>query len=594
MPCLGKRSFTFVKKYKARFIMKSYKHHTSAFPINMLWKICLFLMVFWQSDLYAQLGKRKISFTRADTLRGTLSPARSSYDVYFYHLDITIDPVSKSIHGSNTIYFEVTENTHHLQVDLFENMHISRISLNGHKKLKFDREHNAVFIHLPQEATKGSRQFIKIYYDGKPIEAKRPPWDGGFVWSEDSDENPWIGVACQGAGASLWWPNKDHQSDEPDSMLISITAPEDLQNISNGRLRKVTKLKNGTRRFDWFVSYPINNYNVTVNIARYAHFKDQFISDEGDTLSLDYYVLPDKLEDAKKQFSQVQPMMKFFYEYFGPYPFTRDGYKLVHTPYVGMEHQSAVAYGNGFTNGYRGQSSCESGLKFDFIILHESAHEWWGNSITANDIADMWIHESFGSYAEGLYVECQYGYDEGMKYINSKRQNVRNDRPIIGPYGVNREGSGDMYAKGQLMLNTLRHVIGNDSLWFGILRGLNENFRHKSIAGQQLIDYINDKTPMDLQPIFDQYLKYTGLPQLNVTLRKKGKKVTATYRWKTDVKNFDMPVKVTTGPGKWAIIYPTTKSQTIDLHGLHPDNFQAAEDQFYIDVKIRKIYFVSD
>ncbi len=575
-------------------MMKFYNRYPTAVPINMLWKICLFLIIFTPADLYAQSRTERETFTRKDTLRGTLTPERTCFDVYYYHLDIEVDPGPKSIAGSTTIYFEVKEDTRTIQIDLFENMHISNIKLNGQERLKFTREYNTVFVHLPQELHKGDRQFIEINYEGKPIEARRPPWDGGFVWSESSDGKPWIGVACQGTGASLWWPCKDHQSDEPDSMLISVTVPKGLMDISNGYLRGITKLKKGRTRYDWFVSYPINNYNVTVNIADYAHFNDQFISAQGDTLSLDYYVLPEKLKDAKKQFAQVQPMMKFFYEYFGPYPFSRDGYKLVHSPYVGMEHQSAVAYGNGFVNGYRGISSSEAGLKFDFIILHESAHEWWGNSITTNDIADMWIHESFGSYAEGLYVEWLLGYEEGMKYINGKKQDVRNDRPVVGPYDVNREGSGDMYAKGQLMLNTLRHVINNDSLWFGILKGLNEEFYLKTIDGQQLIDYINERTSMDLEPFFNQYLKHTGLPLLSVAISKKGEKVTASYKWKADVKDFNMPVKVTTGPGQWGFIVPSAKTQSIDLNGLDPDDFSVAEDQFYIDVKIRKIYIVSE
>ena len=556
------------------------------------WKLSLFLIVLSAYRLYAQPGHEKPAFSRADSLRGTLNPHRSCYDVFFYDLDVKIDPASKTIDGTNVIYFEVKTPTELIQVDLFENMHISKIRLDVGKKLKFDREYGAVFVHLPKTLEQGSRHFISIEYSGTPREAKYPPWDGGFVWSEDNAGNPWIGVACQNTGASLWWPNKDHQSDEPDSMMISITVPEGLQDISNGRLRKVTPLKNGMTRYEWFVSYPINNYNVTVNIGKFAHFSDLFVSREGDTLTLDYYVLPDKLEAAKKQFAQVKPMMEFFYRYFGPYPFVRDGYKLIHTPYVGMEHQSAVAYGNGFENGYRGQSSSEAGLQFDFIILHETAHEWWGNSITANDIADMWVHESFGSYAEGLYVEWLLGYEDAMKYINGKRQDVRNDKPIIGPYGVNREGSGDMYAKGQLMLNTLRHVISNDSLWFGILRGLNEKFYLKTIDGQQVIDFINERAPMDLQPFFDQYLKHTDLPRLSVTIRKQGGKVTAAYKWIADVPHFDMPVKVTVAPGKWDFIYPLTHEQTIDLQGLHPDDFRVAEDRFYIDLKIRKLYLV--
>ncbi len=546
------------------------------------------LLIAFQTQ--AQLGKKQTIFTRKDSLRGTLSPPRTCYDVHYYHLDVKIDPESKTIVGSNSIHFEVMEDTDLLQVDLFENMNIEDIRLNGKLKLNFKREFNAVFIDLPNKLEKGSFHLIKIEYSGSPVVAKRPPWDGGFIWEKDSVGNPWIAVTCQGTGASLWWPNKDHQSDEPDSMLISVTVPEGLENISNGKLRASTKVNNDWTKFDWFVSYPINNYNVTVNIGKFAHFSDFYKGNDGSELSLDYYVIPQELEKAKRQFAQVQPMMKFFYKYFGPFPFMRDGYKLVQSPHLGMEHQSAVAYGNRYLNGYNGTASSEVGIKFDFIILHETAHEWWGNSITTNDVADMWVHESFGAYSEGLYVEHIFGYDQAMKYINGKKQNVRNDRPMIGPKDVNMEGSGDMYDKGQLVLNTLRHVIANDGLWTEILLGMNTEFRHQNIDGQQVFDYIIEKTGMDLDYFFDQYFRHKELPTLIVGITKKGDAVKATYRWRTDVAGFEMPIKVTTAPGKYELIRPTNKTQTIDLKGLDPDNFKIAEDQYFVNLKVWKTY----
>ncbi|MCK5702811.1 MAG: M1 family metallopeptidase, partial [Cyclobacteriaceae bacterium] len=485
---------------------------------------------------------------------------------------------------------EVMEDTDLLQIDLFENMNITKIQLNGTKKLNFNREFNAVFIDFPKKLQKGSSQNITIEYSGSPMIAKRPPWDGGFIWALDSVGNPWVAVTCQGTGASLWWPNKDHQSDEPDSMLISVTAPEGLENISNGRLRAKSKLNNGWTKYDWFVSYPINNYNVTVNIGKFAHLNDVYVGGDGDTLTLDYYVLPQELEKAKRQFAQVVPMMDFFYTYFGPYPFIRDGYKLIQSPHLGMEHQTAVAYGNQYLNGHKGTGTSEVGIKFDFIILHETAHEWWGNSITANDIADMWVHESFGAYSEGLYVEHTFGYEQAMKYINGKKQNVNNDRPIIGTLNVNMEGSVDMYDKGQLVLNTLRNVIANDVLWIEILRGLNTEFRYQSIDGQQVFDYISQKAGMDLDYFFDQYFRYKDLPTLVVSITKKDNVVKATYNWQADVKDFKMPIKVTTAPGKYELIYPTKDAQTIDLNGLHPDDFKIAEDQFFVNLKLWKTY----
>jgi aminopeptidase N len=553
--------------------------------------IFIFSLVFLSLSANAQLQTDQEIFTKKDSLRGSLTAPRTCYDVTYYHLDLKIDPEQKSIEGSNTITFEVIDETRLIQIDLFENMEIYRIRLNNKKKLSFSREYDAVFVEFPESLSAGTSQSITIEYHGIPQVAKRPPWDGGFVWETDSTGDPWAAVTCQGTGASLWWPCKDHQSDEPDSMLISITVPEDLENISNGRLRQASKAKKGWTKYDWFVSNPINSYNVTVNIGKFAHFGEVLVPTSGDTLTMDYYVIPQELEKAKRQFAQAKPMMQFFYKYFGPYPFVVDGYKLIQSPHLGMEHQSAVAYGNRYLNGYNGTASSEVGLQFDFIILHETAHEWWGNSITSNDIADMWVHESFGAYSEGLYVEHMFGYDEAMNYINGKKQNVKNDRSIIGPFGVNHEGSGDMYDKGQLVLNTLRHVIADDDLWFGILREMSAEFRHQSIDGQQIFDFINEKTSMDLDYFFEQYFRNTNLPRLMVSIQKKGDKVTASYKWQSDVADFNMPIKVTTATGKMELIYPNTKKyQTIDLMGLHPDDFSVAEDQYLVDVRIWKTY----
>ncbi|MEE9169529.1 MAG: M1 family metallopeptidase, partial [bacterium] len=414
--------------------------------------------------------RRELVFTRADTLRGMLTPLRTCYDVKYYHLDIRVDPKTKSVSGSNKIRFTVVEPFEKMQIDLVENMQIDRIVFED-LELPFEREYGAVFIQFPRTMKKDMEREITVFYSGKPQVAERPPWEGGLVWREDEEGNPWVAVTCQGTGAYVWWPNKEHQSDEPDSMMISVTVPDSLMNISNGRLRGKTELQDGWTRYDWFVSYPINNYNVTLNIGKYAHFSEEYVDMDGDALTLDYYVMPYNLDKAKKQFEQVKPMMACFEKFFGKYPFSNDVYKLVESPHLGMEHQSAVAYGNKFLQGYLGKASSEVGTKFDFIIVHESAHEWWGNSVTSKDIADMWIHESFGAYAEALYVECLFGYDEALEYVNGKKPGIGNARPIIGVYGVNNEGSKDMYDKGQLFLNTLRHVIDNDSLWFETIYG---------------------------------------------------------------------------------------------------------------------------
>jgi aminopeptidase N len=529
------------------------------------------------------------AFTRADSLRGSLSPERICYDVTYYHLDVRIDPADSSVHGSNDVVFRVVTPFRRMQLDLFENMKIEGISLDGKgSTLRYTRERDAFFVEFDDELQAGMTHTLRVRYGGQPQVARRPPWQGGFIWERDKQGGPWVAVTCQGTGASLWWPTKDHQADEPDSMLISVTVPPGLEDVSNGRLRSTEKLPDGWTRFHWFVSYPINTYNVTVNIGKFAHFSEVY--DGSGPLTLDYYVLPENLEKAKTHFAQVKPMMSCFERCFGPYPFYRDGYKLVECSHTGMEHQSAVAYGNQYLGGYRGRAPSDAGLKFDFIIIHESAHEWWGNCITAKDVADMWIHESFGAYAEALFVECQYGYTEALKYINGKRSNVGNRAPIIGVFNVNREGSPDMYDKGQLVLNTLRSVVNNDSLWFVLLRGLMERFRMQTVTGEAVCSYVNERTGRDFSPFFEQYLRHAKIPLLEVSTWKKGSDVTARYRWKADVKEFSMPLRVTTGKGTWGWITPTTDWQTMSIGGLAPEEFAIDKDRFYVDVLLNYFY----
>ncbi len=523
-------------------------------------------------------------FTRADTLRGMLLPERTCYDVKYYHLDVRVDPATKTIQGSNTILFTVDSAFNKMQIDLFKNLDISRIVLDDRTDLKFWREYNAVDVQLPEVLAKNSLHSVKVFYGGTPTVALRPPWEGGVTWTKDSTGNPWVVVTCQGVGASIWWPNKDHQSDEPDSMLISITVPKGLEDVSNGRLRAVTELPDGWTRYDWFVSSPINNYCATMNVGKFVHFSDKYIN--GDTLTLDYYVLPQDLDRAKVIFQEAKQMMDAYWKYFGEYPFMRDGYKLIECPYNGMEHQSAVAYGNRFLGGYVGRASSAVGLKFDFIIIHESAHEWWGNSVTSKDIADMWIHESFGAYAEALYVEYRWGYKEALEYINAKRQNVRNDSPIIGIYNVNHEGSGDMYDKGQLVLNTLRSVINNDSLWFSVLKGIQETFKYQTVTANDIFDYINRRTGTDYSYFFDQYLRCSKIPELIVHVISKGDTVSAMYRWSADVKEFKMPIRVTTSESEFEFISPTTTWQRLILGKIRPEDFKIDSDRFYCDLKL--------
>lgn len=544
------------------------------FLIGSVVLICL-----GSSDAFAQ------EVTRDEELRGVLTPLRTCYDVREYHLDVRIDPATKSIKGSNQIVFDAVATFDRMQVELFSNLAIDGIRMADGEPAKYTREENSVFIELPKEIEKGADTSITIEYSGSPIVAKRPPWSGGFTWAEDKDGNPWVVVTCQGTGASLWWPNKDHPSDEPESMTIAITVPPGLDEISNGRLVDKTTGEDGWTRYKWAVSYPINNYCVTFNIGKYEHFSDVYTAADGEELTLDYYVMPENLEKAKEHFEQTKSMLKIFEKYFGKYPFYRDGFKLIECPHNGMEHQSAIAYGNGYQGGYKGRASSEVGRKFDFIIVHEAAHEWWGNNVSMSDNADMWIHESFGAYAESLFVEDMYGHDQAIEYINGKKSNVRNSDPIIGEYNTNRSGAGDMYDKGQLVLNTLRSVIDNDPLWFEILKGIQTEFRLTNVHADDITGYIEQKTGKELDYFFDQYMRHSDLPRLQLELNETDSGLRVRYRWQADVEEFQMPIKVTTAKDTWGWIEPTSEWKSLTVEGIGKDDFKVAEELFYIAVE---------
>ena len=545
-------------------------------------KIFLALLVWFlfHNYLHAQLLVDKNKFTHADTLRGTLTPLRACYDINFYHLDVKFDIDNQFISGSNLFKFTATQDFKMLQFDLFANLKVEKVIYKG-TELPFKREFNAVFVTFPQKIIKGSRDEFTVYYSGKPTIAQNAPWDGGVVFARDSaQDKPWVATACEGVGASIWWPNKDHLSDEVDSMMISITVPTGLKDVSNGRLRKVTDLNNGYTRFDWFVANPINNYDVTANIGDYTEFTDTYNGEKG-KLDLDYWVISSDLEKAKVQFgANVKPMLASFEHWFGPYPFYQDSYKLVETPHLGMEHQSAVAYGNHFMNGYLGHdlSNTGWGLKWDYIIVHESGHEWFGNNITAKDLADMWIHESFTCYSEALFVEHQYGKQAGQEYVHGLRQGIANESPVVGIYGVNKEGSGDMYPKGAVLLNMVRTIINNDDKWRSILRGLNKTFYHQTVTYDDIINYINKESDMNLSPVFDQYLRYKGLPTLQFTWQN-GKPY---CKWIADARGFNMPVRVRVKGGEYKFITPTTTLQAVDLPGATKDNLEADTFNYYI------------
>lgn len=539
------------------------------------------ILIFLATNCSAQLVQPKNTFTRADTLRGALTPLRTCYDINYYHLDVKFDIDHKTISGSNLFKFTATQDFNKLQFDLFDNLKIEKVLYKG-QELPYQREFNAVYITLPQIIKKGSKDEFTVYYSGNPTIAKNAPWDeeGVMIYKQSLSGKPFVATACQKLGASSWWPTKDHQYDEVDSMLISISVPTGLKDVSNGRLRNVTELNNGYTRFDWFVGSPINNYNVAANIADYVHFDDVYNGENG-KLTLDYWVLPENLLKAKKQFGEnVKPMLKSFEHWFGPYPFYKDGYKLIETPYLGMEHQSGIAYGNGYTNGYLGTDLSKTGwgLKWDYIIVHESGHEWFGNNITSTDLADTWIHESFTDYSESLFIESYYGKQAGQEYIYGLRAKIKNDKPIIGPYNVNKEGSDDVYYKGAVILNMVRTLINDDNKWLAILRGLNTTFYHQTVTSGQVINYISEKAGINLAPVFEQYLNYKDLPKLEFTTING----VLNSRWLANVEGFNMPVRIRAKGGSYKFIKPTTKFKSVDIAGISESNVEVDTFNYYL------------
>jgi len=537
---------------------------------------------------YTQLLNSKQNFNRQDTLRGTNGPFRTTWDVLHYEITVKPDYETKTIQGNNRITF-FDNGAKLMQIDLQEPMILdSAINKTG-QQLPFQREGNVYWIMFRDSAamykiTPGETA-ITFYFHGKPVEAKRPPWDGGWIWKKDKLGRPWMSVACQGLGASVWYPCKDTQSDEPDNgATLNIIVPDSLMAVGNGRMKPKESAGSGYALYSWSVKNPINNYNIVPYIGKYAHFGETYAGEKG-KLDMDYWVLDYNVDTAKKQFSDVPRTMKAFEYWFGPFPFYEDGYKLVESPHLGMEHQSAIAYGNQFQNGYSGKdlSGTGWGLKWDFIIVHESGHEWFANNITTNDIADMWVHEGFTNYSETLFTDYFYGSQAGNEYLIGTRNGIKNDIPIIGKYGVNKEGSGDMYPKSGNMLHAIRQVVNNDKKFRNILRGLNKDFYHKTVTTQQVEEYINDKTKNDFSKVFDQYLRTTQIPVLEYSI----KATNITYRYTNCVEGFNLPLKVyfhkDTKLEKW--IRPTTEWKTEPMGSSFDGTTFKVNDNFYVNVK---------
>lgn len=512
--------------------------------------------------------------TRADILRGEYGRFRANNDLLSYDLDIRVDPEKKYLSGKNTIRFRMLEPDNRIQIDLYENLGVDKITL-GDQSLKFERELNAVFIDFPELLEAGKEYAIAFHYSGSPKATGR---FGGITFQPDPEGRPWVNTACEGEGSSIWWPSKDQWRDEPESMDIRVAVPNDLTDVSNGRFMGKTDLGDGYSRWDWHVNYPINAYNVSLNIGTYEHFADAL----GD-LTLDFYVLPEDLEKAKTQFAQAKPMLEAFQHFVGEYPFPKDGYKLIQVPYTGMEHQSAVTYGNGFRNGYGGRDWTGVGVspKFDFIIIHESGHEWFGNAVTAADVSDMWIHEGWTTYLEALYVEHVFGPEDALKYINGYKSKVQNRRPIISERGIHRSPPQDQYFKGALFLHTLRGVMNDDQKWFALVRETYQTFKYQSILTEDIVKLFDQRFGRAMTPIFDQYLRHTKLPTLELAFDGDGRWVG--YRWDAEEPKFAMPVRVGTAE-EWQTIEPTIEWQDAESE-LTKDTLAVATDWFFIDVK---------
>ena len=511
--------------------------------------------------------------THEQRLRGEYGRYRANNDLLYYQLDIRVDPDRKFISGKNTIRFKMLQDDARIQLDLHSALNIDKVLFRD-TPLKYERDSGSVFVDFPQSLDAGQTYSIDFYYSGYPSESGR---FGSIAFKKDPAGRPWINTACEELGASMWWPNKDQWRDEVDSMEISVAVPSDLVDVSNGKFLGKTNLGDGYTRWDWLVQYPINNYDVSLNIGKYEHFSDHL----GD-LALDYYALPQDLDKAKKQFEQAKTMLEAYQHYFGEYPFKKDGYKLIEVPYSGMDHQSAVTYGNHFANGYleRDWTGVGISLRFDFIIIHESGHEWFGNAVSAADRSDMWIHEGWTTYLESLYVEYRWGKEDALKYTNGYKAKVKNEVPIIGQRGVNATPPPDQYFKGALFLNTLRSVINDDSKWFALIHDLFQKFKYQNIMTEDIVTFFNERTGMNLTPIFNQYLRHNAIPTLELKLDER--QHTISYRWLADEPTFAMPVRIARNE-HWQIIFPTTEWQKLSTETEKVD-IRVATDLYFVNV----------
>ncbi len=549
--------------------------------------VTICFVVFVTNFSIAQLGEKWEEFTHADTLRGTNGPFRQQWNVLHYDITVQPDYLAKTIEGKCVMQF-YDQGARMMQIDLQEPMILDSVKDNNTNSFGFRREGNVYWLvyrdtnpDIMYKIKPGIHSLV-FYFHGKPKEAKRAPWDGGWIWKKDKNNNPWMTVACQGLGASVWYPCKDIQSDKPDSgATLRMIVPDSLVAIGNGRLSEKRTLNNGKTMYIWNVKNAINNYCIIPYIGKYVNFSEKYAGING-ALDMNYWVMDYNLEKAKKQFTDAPKMMKAFEHWFGPYPFYEDGYQLIEAPHLGMEHQSAIAYGNGYKMGYAGTdlSGTGEGLKWDFIIVHESGHEWFANSICTNDIADMWVHEGFTNYSETLFTEFYWGKKAGETYLQGIQKNIENDRPIIGAYGVNKEGSGDMYYKGSNMIHLIRQLTDNDEKFRKLLLSINKEFYHKTVTTLEIENYISRFLKLDLAGIFNQYLRTIKVPLLEYKTSKKY----VSYRWTNVVEGIKLPIKVSFGePEKkeqW--IKPTTKWKKTNLKKGYDGKTFEINKNFYV------------
>lgn len=514
------------------------------------------------ASFFPELSLGQKIFTHAATLRGSITPERAWWDVQRYDVSVTPDFNLKIIIGENKMTYRVTKDNHEtrMQIDLQVPLAIDSAILNNGDHLTYSNEGNVWYLKMPDQK-KGNTYSVQLFYSGKVHEATRPPWDGGWIWAKDSLGRPWMTVACQGLGASVWYPCKDHQSDEPDKgASLTMTVPDTLTAVANGRIQFTKNNGDGTATTKWAVVNPISNYCLIPYIGKYINFFEVYKGETGN-LTLNYWVLDYNQAKAKNYMpEQVHKMLTAFEYWFGPYPFYEDGYQLIDASHSGMEHQSAVSYGNGYKFGYRGKdpSGFGWGLKFDFIIIHESGHEWFGNNLTTKDLADMWVHEGFTNYSETLFTEYHFGKKAGNEYNFGIRPGIGNKTTIIPAYNVNAQGSGDMYNKGGNMLHAIRHSMDNDVLFRNILRGLNKDFYHQTVTSKQVEQYISRHAGFNYQKVFNQYLRNLEIPSFEYYFSNDGR--TVNYRYQNCIDGFNLPLSLNNEKAKVRIV-PSKKWQ---------------------------------